>query len=91
LAATIVCFAISCRQQVKKEATEVKTDTINAIKPIVIQTSDDAIKELKAGNERFVEGKPINTNYKERIEQTKAGQKPHSIILSCMDSRVPPK
>jgi len=33
----------------------------------------------------------VNTNYKKQIEQTKTGQKPHSVILSCMDSRVPPE
>ena len=33
----------------------------------------------------------MNTNYKKQIEQTAGGQKPHSVILSCMDSRVPPE
>ena len=46
---------------------------------------------LKNGNKRFVESKLENTNYKKQIEQTKAGQKPHSVILSCVDSRVPPE
>ncbi|NOU46515.1 MAG: carbonic anhydrase [Bacteroidales bacterium] len=54
-------------------------------------TSADALKELKAGNLRFVDNHLINTNYKEQIEQTKSGQKPHSVILTCMDSRVPPE
>ncbi|MFI5131354.1 MAG: carbonic anhydrase, partial [Chitinophagales bacterium] len=32
-----------------------------------------------------------NTNYKEEIEETKTAQHPHSVILSCEDSRVPPE
>jgi len=56
-----------------------------------ISTPDEALTELKDGNLRFIEGKMINTNYKEEIEQTKTDQHPHSLILSCLDSRVPPE
>ena len=47
--------------------------------------------ELKNGNQRFLVGKQINTNYKVGIEQTKDDQNPHSLILSCLDSRIPPE
>lgn len=57
----------------------------------VINTSDDALNELKNGNKRFIDGKLENTDYKVQIENTKADQHPHSIILSCIDSRVPPE
>jgi len=56
-----------------------------------INSSDEALAELKNGNLRFIDGKMINTNYKEEIEQTKSEQHPHSFILSCLDSRVPPE
>jgi carbonic anhydrase len=56
-----------------------------------LQSSANALKELKAGNLRFVDNQLINTDYKSQIEQTKSGQKPHSVILTCMDSRVPPE
>jgi carbonic anhydrase len=58
---------------------------------VTINTPDEALAELKAGNQRFLDGKLINTNYKEQIEQTKSDQHPHSVILSCEDSRVPPE
>lgn len=58
---------------------------------IAINTPDDALAELKAGNQRFIDGKMINTDYKEEIAETKDGQHPHSIVLSCIDSRVPPE
>ncbi|KAK3604858.1 hypothetical protein CHS0354_000520 [Potamilus streckersoni] len=56
-----------------------------------IDSPDAAIAELKAGNQRFLDGKLKNTNYKKQIEETKADQHPHSVVLSCLDSRVPPE
>jgi carbonic anhydrase len=60
-------------------------------KQVAIKTPDDALAELKKGNQRFMAGRMINTNYKEEIENTKADQHPHSLILSCLDSRIPPE
>lgn len=59
--------------------------------PVVINTPDDALAELKRGNKRFLEGKLTNTHYKEQIAQTSADQHPHTLILSCLDSRIPPE
>ena len=56
-----------------------------------ISTPDEALLELKNGNSRFLNGTSINTNYKKQIEETKDDQHPHSIILSCIDSRIPPE
>lgn len=66
----------------KKEAQKVSAE---------ISTPDQALLELKSGNQRFLDNKLINTNYKQEIEESKDGQHPHSIILSCIDSRVPPE
>ena len=57
----------------------------------VINTPDDALAELKKGNKRFIEEKLENTDYKEQVQSVKDGQHPHSAILSCLDSRVPPE
>ena len=57
----------------------------------VINTPDDALMELKKGNQRFMDGQLINNNYREEIEATKNDQHPHSVILSCLDSRIPPE
>lgn len=56
-----------------------------------IHTPDEAILELKDGNNRFLQNKPINTDYKSQIDHTKSDQHPHSLILSCLDSRIPPE
>ena len=62
-----------------------KPETIN------INTPDDAINELKNGNTRFLKNSLINVDYKKQIEFSKAEQHPHSLVLCCIDSRVPPE
>ncbi|MCX6164623.1 MAG: carbonic anhydrase family protein [Ignavibacteriae bacterium] len=82
----------SCGQ--KKTETNASYITETKVKKhehTVINTSEDALNELKNGNKRFTEGKLENTDYKEQVENTKTGQNPHSVILSCLDSRVPPE
>ena len=56
-----------------------------------IQTPQDALEALKAGNQRFVSGATLDQDFKKQIEKTKSGQAPYAVILSCLDSRVPPE
>ncbi len=88
---TVLCLTYSCNNKNNEPNKAATKDTVNISKQVIIKTSDEAIKELKEGNARFVENKLINIDYKKQIEQTKTGQKPHSVIISCMDSRVPPE
>jgi len=64
---------------------------INFSKPIVMKI-EDTIQRLKNGNKNFVadklDGKLQNAS---RRKQLTAGQKPHTIVLSCADSRVVPE
>lgn len=54
--------------------------------------SPEAVKkELIAGNERFLSGTLINTDYKTDILHSKSAQHPYALVLGCMDSRVPPE
>jgi len=52
---------------------------------------DEAIKILKAGNERFLSGDQLNRNEKEIINITSSGQFPLANVIACMDSRSPPE
>ncbi len=58
---------------------------------VVIETPADAIEALKAGNERFVEGRTLHANSDlEYVKQLDVnGQKPFATVIACSDSRVP--
>jgi carbonic anhydrase len=53
---------------------------------------EEALNELKTGNERFVSGKSEHPHQlpKDR-EALLKGQTPFAIVISCSDSRVPPE
>lgn len=60
-----------------------ETETVNA---------DQAMDDLKAGNERYVKDKltsPPNCGRERRRDTAQNGQKPKAVVLSCSDSRVP--
>jgi carbonic anhydrase len=52
---------------------------------------DDALVKLKAGNERFVSRNMRNCDLIEQVRATAGGQFPSSVIIGCIDSRVPPE
>jgi carbonic anhydrase len=52
---------------------------------------DDALAKLKAGNERFVSRNMRNCDLIEQVRATAGGQFPSSILIGCIDSRVPPE
>jgi carbonic anhydrase len=52
-------------------------------------TSQQALAELKAGNARFVAGRPLHRNFPAQVRATAAGQYPFAVVLSCLDSRQP--
>jgi carbonic anhydrase len=56
------------------------------------RTSQDALGLLKAGNDRFVRNAsaPVSLSVNRRQELA-AGQHPFAMVLSCVDSRVPPE
>jgi MFS superfamily sulfate permease-like transporter len=51
-------------------------------------TAAQVLALLKEGNERFVNNLEANRNLLEQINDTRQGQFPIAIILSCMDSRT---
>lgn len=55
-----------------------------------IHTPGQALAELMAGNQRFVEGRPVSPHRSmARVRDVAAAQTPFAAVLSCADSRVP--
>ena len=52
-------------------------------------TPQKALEMLKEGNQRFLDKKMINRDLNLQVSQTAKGQWPHSVVLGCIDSRVP--
>ncbi len=54
------------------------------------ETPAEALRELAAGNRRFVDGKPVGPNRSmARLKEVAPKQNPFAAVLACADSRVP--
>lgn len=51
-------------------------------------TPHQALELLKEGNERFISNLKINRNLLQQANETREGQWPFAVILSCIDSRT---
>ncbi|MCK6549852.1 carbonic anhydrase [Myxococcota bacterium] len=47
--------------------------------------------QLEAGNQRFAAGQTSRRDHLGEVKQTSTGQFPKAVILSCLDSRIPPE
>lgn len=80
---------VAVAQQTKsKSSTKTGDGTVMTKDAQLALTPDQALQKLKEGNKRFSENKLIKRNYAEEVKQTAKGQYPHSVILSCLDSRT---
>jgi carbonic anhydrase len=60
-------------------------------KPGNVISPDAALKRLKDGNERYVEGVTRRHDFRHEREALAGGQNPYAAILSCADSRIAPE
>ncbi len=51
-------------------------------------TPEKALEFLKEGNKRFIGNLKVNRNLLEQVNDTRQGQWPFAVILSCIDSRT---
>lgn len=55
-------------------------------------TPDEAFHSMREGNRRFSRGESTHEHQDvARIRDLASGQNPHTVVLSCSDSRVPPE
>jgi carbonic anhydrase len=52
-------------------------------------TPEEVLKNLEDGNHRFLNNIKVERNLMQQVSETKDGQFPSAVILSCIDSRVP--
>jgi carbonic anhydrase len=57
----------------------------------VALSPDEALKEIKAGNERFLSRNMRNCDLLGQVRATAGGQFPFAVVVGCIDSRVPPE
>jgi carbonic anhydrase len=60
-------------------------------KPENVLSPDAALKRLRAGNERYVDGDALRHDFRHEREALVGGQNPYAAILSCADSRIAPE
>ncbi len=51
-------------------------------------TPTQAVELLRHGNDRFVKNLKLNRNLLQQMNETREGQNPFAVIISCMDSRT---
>jgi carbonic anhydrase len=85
LAIMLLCGGChSPRQEAKGTLTSPPTKASQAA-----MTPGQVLAELRAGNARFVAGRPLARDYRAEVKATAAGQYPVAAVLSCIDSRQP--
>jgi len=64
------------------------TDPSAPLAPAIL-TAEEALAELVAGNKRFVSARPEHGHRVSAAAAASGGQKPHAVVVGCIDSRVP--
>ncbi len=85
LVAGLAAFSVGCA------STQTKTSAVVTKDQQAAMTPDSVLADLKAGNKRFVAGKTVGYDLRGQVKATAGGQFPKAIVLSCLDSRVPPE
>lgn len=92
-----ILLLISCANDIKnkKEDTVSTKLTVGLVETVLTAeeqaklTPDDVLNNLKEGNKHFVDNTLTPRNFSKQSQKSVNGQFPESVILSCIDSRIP--
>lgn len=88
-AAAISVFVLADRSTLAQTATSQRRDLAAIKAEQAALTPAQVLESLRRGNERFASGKTASRDMLHDQQTTAAGQYPHAVILSCIDSRAP--
>jgi carbonic anhydrase len=89
VAAVLVIGACQSSRQAMPGADATAMSPVQTKASQAAMTPQQALAELRDGNERFVAGRPRVRNFPEQVKATASGQYPFAVVLSCLDSRQP--
>ena len=81
LAFPVYSTSVSTNTADRRDLAAIKAEQANL-------TPAEVLKSLQQGNERFASGAPASHNMLHDQRVTAAGQYPHAVVLSCIDSRA---
>ncbi|MGE3802540.1 MAG: carbonic anhydrase family protein [Candidatus Kapaibacterium sp.] len=103
---TLLMFTVACAEKEENSHSAESSGTENSHSPSGASTPsadiltaderngmtpDQVIALLEEGNKRFTAGDLTDRDYVAQVKGTAAGQYPMAVVLSCLDSRVPPE
>ncbi len=89
---TVLLAVPGCQSEPRGCCSTAKGQALSAVQTKDSQsamTPAAALTELKAGNARFVAGRPLHRDFPAQVKATANGQYPFAVVLSCLDSRQP--
>ena len=93
--AALFFLSTSCNQnntqneQVSTEKPDETVKTVTTAEEQLARTPDEILQRLKEGNERFMQNNITRRDHSSQVRLAASGQFPKSVILSCLDSRIP--
>ena len=92
----LIAFILSCNNTEPAEKPEVDISLRNPLVEKVttaeeqrVLSPDTILKRLKEGNKRFTENNITARDHSKMVRASIGGQYPKSVVLSCLDSRIP--
>lgn len=89
-------FVVSCNNtKLPEEAKSMQSYTMPLVEHVTTQAEQKAIspdtilQQLKDGNKRFLENNVTARDHSKMVRAAASGQYPKSVVLSCLDSRIP--